>query len=342
LSNDTPVCDTITVAVVNQPTNGTVVLNPDNTVSYTPALDFCGIDSFSYELCNPIGCDTAWVFVNVICPTLCTIPDAVNDNATTDVNIETTIAATDNDTSNCPLASEDVVTQPTNGTVTDNDDGSFSYTPETDFCGVDSFSYSICNAAGCDTAWVLITVTCPPNLGPIANYDFQFSETPNAPVVINILGNDEPNASPDSITIVITLNPTNGVATIDNQNQLVYIPKNNFCGNDTLIYTLCNPYGCDTALVVIKIKCSELTVFNGLSINGDGFNDVWVIQGIDDFPNNKVSVFNRWGNLVYEASKYLNTWEGTWQDQPLPSGTYFYLIDDGEGRNYTGWLYLTR
>ncbi|HBW86499.1 MAG TPA: hypothetical protein DEF82_07120 [Crocinitomicaceae bacterium] len=82
-----------------------------------------------------------------------------------------------------------------------------------------------------------------------------------------------------------------------------------------------------------------------ISPNGDGKNDKWIIQNIEQYPNIKVQVFNRWGNLVYQAQPYLNDWNGYYTEGgnvngPLPASTYFYLIDTiKESQNpYKGYI----
>jgi gliding motility-associated-like protein len=96
----------------------------------------------------------------------------------------------------------------------------------------------------------------------------------------------------------------------------------------------------------------EILVFNGISQNGDGQNDIFEISCIADFPNNNVKVFNRAGTLVYEARGYNNQdvfFNGTANEglrimgQNLPEGTYFYIIDKGNGsKAKTGYLELLR
>jgi gliding motility-associated-like protein/uncharacterized repeat protein (TIGR01451 family) len=93
-----------------------------------------------------------------------------------------------------------------------------------------------------------------------------------------------------------------------------------------------------------------LTVYNEFSPNGDGINETFVIDCIERFPNNRLEVYNRWGNLVFAADSYKNDWGGTSNgravvngSQDLPVGTYYYILDlkDGtEPRN--GWLYINR
>lgn len=77
--------------------------------------------------------------------------------------------------------------------------------------------------------------------------------------------------------------------------------------------------------------------------NGDGNNDNWVIPGIDNYPNNTVKVFNRWGHEVYSASGYANDWGGIYRQnsEKLPAGSYMYVLDLGNGTApLRGWLFI--
>ena len=91
----------------------------------------------------------------------------------------------------------------------------------------------------------------------------------------------------------------------------------------------------------------EINISDALTPNGDGINDIWMIYNIENYPNNTVRVFNRWGNEVFSAEGYRNTWNGHYKNrsQSLPeSSSYYYQIDlDGNGIiDYDGWLYITR
>ena len=94
------------------------------------------------------------------------------------------------------------------------------------------------------------------------------------------------------------------------------------------------------AVVKIKVICNGFTVYNGFSPNNDGSNETFVIEGLESFPNNKIEIYNRWGNQVYFSKNYQNDWGGTWGNKKLPDGTYYYLIDDGEGNHYTGYIQI--
>lgn len=87
----------------------------------------------------------------------------------------------------------------------------------------------------------------------------------------------------------------------------------------------------------------------GFSPNGDGINDVFEIRGIAFFPDNELTIINRWGNVVYKKKGYLNEWEGTTEmgieigGNILPEGTYYYILNlNNNTKPYTGFLYLNR
>lgn len=96
----------------------------------------------------------------------------------------------------------------------------------------------------------------------------------------------------------------------------------------------------------IQVDCNELVeIYTGITPNGDGYNDTWIIDSITNFKTNTVYIFNRWGNLVWKGKDYDNTdvvWRGTNQsDDPLPDGTYFYIIEAG-GETKKGWVELSK
>jgi len=71
---------------------------------------------------------------------------------------------------------------------------------------------------------------------------------------------------------------------------------------------------------------------NAFSPNGDGINDTWVIRYLNEYPQADVQVFNRWGQPVYHITGYTTPWDGTYKGQPLPVGTYYWIIRPGNGR----------
>jgi gliding motility-associated-like protein len=111
--------------------------------------------------------------------------------------------------------------------------------------------------------------------------------------------------------------------------QLVVL-DNNFC-SDTLRITLRQPV--------------PLELPNGMSPNGDGINDNLHVRGLEDFPVNKLLVYNRWGSLIYEENNYSNdsAWEGVNNGgEQIPEGTYFVIVEIPDRDNLRGYLELRR
>ncbi|GAL64219.1 internalin putative [Algibacter lectus] len=104
----------------------------------------------------------------------------------------------------------------------------------------------------------------------------------------------------------------------------------------------------NTSTAFVTPQCLE--VYNEFSPNSDGDNDFFLISCIENYPNNKLEVYNRWGNIVYQAKGYSNTWDGTSngrvtinEAKELPVGTYYYVLDLGNGsKPKTGWIYINR
>ncbi|MDF1673696.1 MAG: HYR domain-containing protein, partial [Vicingaceae bacterium] len=96
-------------------------------------------------------------------------------------------------------------------------------------------------------------------------------------------------------------------------------------GEYTLIVTDSN--GCIARASVELTQPYILEMPTGYSPNYDGSNDFFVIRGVEGYPDNKITVFNRWGNIVYEAEGYQNEWDGKNMDSnDLPDGTYFVIF----------------
>ncbi|MBL0343395.1 MAG: gliding motility-associated C-terminal domain-containing protein [Bacteroidetes bacterium] len=106
----------------------------------------------------------------------------------------------------------------------------------------------------------------------------------------------------------------------------------------TYTVTITNEFGCKTDLnVEVAVICDSLLVPTGFSPNDDGTNDGYVIDGIENYPGNKLWVYNRWGNLVYKAKDYDNSWDGVcnvsgiYMGKKVPTGTYYFILDLNDG-----------
>lgn len=90
--------------------------------------------------------------------------------------------------------------------------------------------------------------------------------------------------------------------------------------------------GCGTSLDEMQIKVyDKISIPNAFSPNGDGINDVWNIDPLELFSEAQTEVFNRYGQLVFSCRGYPKPWNGTRNGQPLPAGTYYYIIDMKNG-----------
>ena len=99
-----------------------------------------------------------------------------------------------------------------------------------------------------------------------------------------------------------------------------------------------------------SLDYQELFIPNAFSPDNDGINDFWFIKGLSKFPNNRVIIYSRWEMKVLDQGPYLNDWNGEQKagnnlgsDANLPEGTYFYILDLGDGQAARkGFIYLRR
>ena len=175
----------------------------------------------------------------------------------------------------------------------------------------------------------------------------------NTPIRIAVLDNDTPyTASPRIIVF-----PTNGDAFVKEDNTILYRPRVRFIGTDYFVYELCTPssQSCTTATVTVKVT-HKVVADNAMSANGDDKNDYFYIVGIENYPDNQVTIYNRNGEKVFTISHYDNrqrVFKGIVEGEVslpnaahLPQDTYFYLIEyydeNRQLQRQIGWLYLKR
>jgi gliding motility-associated-like protein len=161
---------------------------------------------------------------------------------------------------------------------------------------------------------------------------------------LDAIANDEISGF---FTIEIIQQPLNGKASVTFDGKITYAADLNFIGDDVAIYQVCIE-NCDCATASVTFHVGENADCVAPSIitpNHDGINDAFVVPCLsgDRFSNNRLSVFNQWGDEVFNANPYDNNWEGTYDGEDLPPGTYFYIIDFGtDQKPMSGYFIIQR
>ena len=188
------------------------------------------------------------------------------------------------------------------------------------------YAYTITDVMGCES--INVVTVAEPQDSLMVSFDVT-SETCtgdlNGAVTLNITGGTSPYlvAWSDSSSATTLTNITTG-------EYLVNIKDDQGCTLD--------------ASVFVNEKCNP-RIFDTISPNGDGVNDTWKIQDIESFPENKVRIYNRWGELIFDADGYVNTWNGTTTDgTPLSEGAYFYSVrlNDSNNKILSGSITIVR
>jgi gliding motility-associated-like protein len=201
-----------------------------------------------------------------------------------------------------------------------------------------SLSNGVCVDYSSDTMYVILDDTWP-----VSMMD-SFNLIPDGTIsTVDVILND---VLPPNWDIFIQTPMIDGQMTNLNNGQFE-IDINNSVLNQYFVYEICNsncPDICDTALVSIAIQppgdCYTPTAFTP---NNDGQNDYFVIPCLQN-TNEKagLAIFNRWGNLVFKTDNYISDWDGTHQNQPLPDGVYFYVLQIEDKAPQNGSIEIKR
>ncbi len=96
------------------------------------------------------------------------------------------------------------------------------------------------------------------------------------------------------------------------------------------VVTVTAPNGCTSVDSMYVYLAPEIDVHTGLTPNGDGINDTWVLGNHQNYPSIQVWIYNRWGDQIFYSAGYTEGWDGTFKGKDLPIGTYYYIIDINE------------
>ncbi|MEP3308339.1 MAG: Ig-like domain-containing protein, partial [Gilvibacter sp.] len=234
-------------------------------------------------------------------------------------------------------------TAPSNGSVTVNPDGTYTYTPNPGFEGVDTFEYTICDNGTpplCDTAVVTITVV-PDNTNITVANDDAYNGRPNEAINGNVSDNDnDPEGDDQTVNTTPVSGPSNGSVTLNEDGSFEYIPNTDFVGTDQFVYSVCDdgsPQACDQATVYITISDSGNVIvaiddINDTFIDTPVSGDVSTNDDNTDGPAGTETHTLVSGPTVTGATLDFNA-DGTYTYTPAPGyvgeDTFEYQVCDG-------------
>jgi gliding motility-associated-like protein len=101
----------------------------------------------------------------------------------------------------------------------------------------------------------------------------------------------------------------------------------------TVNLTVTDANGCQaTQQIHVTEQCPEVEIPNTFTPNGDGINDTWIIDGINNDPTVSLKVFNRYGALIYKSNGYASPWNGEYNGGKVPAGVYYYVLSVKKGK----------
>jgi len=243
MSNDLGLGDPPVLVINNtDPANGNLVVNNDGSFTYTPTANYNGSDSFQYTI-EDIDGDQSTATVSITVNPINDLPIANNDTYSTpeDTALNDDVSSNDQNLFDLPITYS-LVSDVSNGSLILNADGTFTYTPNSEYFGSDGFTYKVTDGNGdAVQASASINVIFNNDAAPVANND-NTSTNEDTAVTIDVLANDtdiDGNQTIDKASVLVQSGPANGSLS---QNfitgEVTYTPNNNFTGSDSFTYTI--------------------------------------------------------------------------------------------------------
>ncbi len=243
LANDGDIDSTaLTAVLVAAPAHGDLLLEPSGRFGYKPEADYSGPDSFTYSVSDG-ALSSAPVTVTLTIAPVNDAPQVDDDAFATSEDTPLTIAvpgvlANDSDADGPTSPSATLVSGPSNGSLTLDGSGSFTYAPNANFVGQDSFTYRASDgAASSDVATVTLTVNGV-NDAPVASAD-TYAVTEDSPRTVaataGVLGNDS-DLDGDSLRAELVATVSSGTLALSSDGSFVYVPAPNFNGAVSFTY----------------------------------------------------------------------------------------------------------
>lgn len=252
---------------------GTVTVNTNGSYVFTPASGFTGTDTFVYQVCDTYGlCGTATVAIDVFSvtafPGVNDAPVAVNDNYQGTINsiVMGNVIANDLDPDQNINGTSVTLTSAlpnplTQGVLSLNSNGTFTFAPISGFTGQFTFTYNVCDTGTpvfCDAATATVDIL-PAVSGGIKTFasDDAFVGQEDVQINGNVLLNDyDPDSYIQTVSPTPVIAPLHGSLTLNTDGTFMYTPYNNFNGQDKFVYEVCNnanPQSCNRATVYLNV-----------------------------------------------------------------------------------------
>ena len=316
LDNDTDADgDTLSVTLVQSTSNGSLALLATGQFVYTPAANFSGQDSFTYQATDGALSSTATVTISVVANVA---PVASNDAFTVAEDSILTVSAAqgvlvnDTDADGDMLVSQ-VVSLPANGTLVLNISGAFTYTPNANFNGTDSFTYLASDGLLDSTAEATVTLTVTAVADtPIAARD-EYHTTPNQTLTVSaadgLLRNDT-DGDGDSLTASFVAGGANGGVVVDSDGSFTYVPSADFTGNDSFIYEVTDGVLVNQTTVDLTVTSADLAAFRietsnltGIPLSTIDVGDRFLVRVFaDDLRNSGIGVEASFLDLQFDTN----------------------------------------
>jgi hypothetical protein len=308
--------------------------NIDGTFTYTPVAGYTGPDQFMYQACDPCGaCDFAFVYITVLPPN--NPPIANNDNkyATEDVTLNNQVHSNDSDPDGDALTFS-LETEPEHGSIIFNSNGTFSYTPDLDYYGPDSFIYNACDSYGlCDDAVVSITVAFV-NDWPVAVDDYETMEEDE--VLVATVATNDYDLDLEILDYLDIYGPYHGTLSFNFNGTYTYTPDADYFGTDQFGYVCIDPCGItdfgDVFITISSVNDLPVAVGENFNTNEDASLNGDVSLNDDDLESAALS-YNVL-NDVANGSLNLNL-NGSFTYTPVSNffgpDSFTYTVTDGNG-----------
>lgn len=358
LNDSDPENDDITAVLVDDVAHGAIMVNPDGTFTYIHDGSNTISDQFTYVANDGENGNVATVSIDINPVNMPPVADDemvdVVEGSSKVVDVTNGDYDPDGTIVKSSIALESF---PTHGMVTINNNGSITYAHDGSETLNDSFGYTVLDNEGAvsNVATVEINVI-PVNDLPLAEDDAAVVKE-GEQVVIDLIRNDsDVDGFIEVGSVEIRQPPAHGELITNSDGTVTYSHDDSETEMDRFTYTVMDHLGgiSNEATVTVLITAVEdaIDIPDTFTPNGDGVNDVWIIPEIDQYPNNVVKVFNRWGNKILEIEGYDNNtkvWSSqtdtrlTLGDDEVPSGTYFYVISlDYNRRPVSGFIVVNR